>query len=112
MAYPIYSHEIDVNTLFVYQKDKESIIKALWKPGEFRPHENKSFVTRFFAIRDPVGVARRARAYVALVKDVYVDKTTFTPEYAIIANKLFRCGFTDQQVHDIAQTPANVEVRS
>ena len=66
--------------------------------------------SEFMSIKDPIRLARRARAYVSLVGKPYVNETTFTSEFALIANQLWKAGFDGQQIHDIAQTRANIPV--
>lgn len=104
--------EIDVNKLAIRGADRVRVARTLWRPGDFKPHEDLAFVKKFISIKDPVEVARRARAYVAMVSKTHLDDspTTYTPEYAIIANQLFAVGFSAQQVHDISKTKANVAV--
>ena len=72
--------------------------------------KNEAFIKKFMSIKDPIRLARRARAYVSLVGKPYVNETTFTSEFALIANQLWKAGFDGQQIHDIAQTRANIPV--
>ena len=109
MSY-ILPREIDVKMLAAVDKDKQAIIKALWPNGSFDPVPNETFIKKFMSIKDPIRLARRARAYVSLVGKPYVNETTFTSEFALIANQLWKAGFDGQQIHDIAQTRANIPV--
>lgn len=109
MSY-ILPKEINVNDLRIDLKDKLMLTKALWKSGNIKPITNESFIKRFVSIKDPVKIARRAKAYVALKGKPYVNETTFSGEFAIMVNRLFEVGFNAQQIHDIAQTAANAPV--
>ena len=114
MSY-ILPREINVNMLAIDEQDKQALIKGLYlnKDGtfDFTPRQNRPFIKKFISIKDPVKLARRARAYVAIVGKPYKNETTWTEEYAIIANRLFEAGFDGLQIHDIAsKTKANTPV--
>lgn len=104
--------EIDVNQLAVRLKDRKRVMRTLWSPGEFFPHEDHTFVKKFISIKNPIEVARRARAYVSLVRDTHLEgyPCVYTPEYTIIATRLRELGFSHEQVSDIAKTPASVDI--
>jgi len=109
MSY-ILPREINVKMLAALDKDKQAIIKALWPNGSFSPVSNESFIKKFMSIKDPIRLARRARAYVSLVGDPHVTESTFTSEFTLIVNQLWKAGFDGQQIRDIAQTKANIPV--